>query len=161
MKKLLETTKNIFPRLHPKVSASILINFSRLESKMIHKRLYSVFLNFCFHYFVFFVLLMTKQWLHISVLSVVLNASVMLVENHFHMSNHDSCWQRLMILVGGACSSGMQSYISQVLQRVPTLCGFWDLKKTMLREIRVNGTVGDPLLMQKSPTCAYIRQTLR
>ena len=69
---------------------------------MLETRLMSYKALFCIS--VFFVLLMTKQWLHISVLSVVLNASVMLVENHFHMSNHDSCWQRLMILVGGACS---------------------------------------------------------
>ena len=32
-----------------------------------------------------------------SILSVVLNVPVMPVENHFHMSNLDSCWQRLMI----------------------------------------------------------------
>ena len=28
------------------------------------------------------------------------------------------------------------------LQRVPALCGFWDLEKTELHEIRVSGTVG-------------------
>ena len=34
-------------------------------------------------------------------------------------------------------------------KRVTVLRGFWDLKKTALREIRVNGTVGGPLLTQK------------
>ena len=53
MKKLLEITKNIFSRLHTKVSSSILINFSRLASKIIHKRLYSVFLNSLFCIFCF------------------------------------------------------------------------------------------------------------
>ena len=42
------------------------------------------------------------------------------------------------------------------LQRVPALRTFWDLEKTMLHEIRVNGTVGGSQLMQKSPTCTYI-----
>ena len=44
------------------------------------------------------------------------------------------------------------------IQRVPTLSGFWALKKTALRKICVIGNVGDPLLTQKSPTCAYISQ---
>ena len=33
-------------------------------------------------------------------------------------------------------------------------------KKTELRKIHVSGTVGDPLLTRKSPTCAYISQKL-
>ena len=48
--------------------------------------------------------------------------------------------------------------IGTCLQRVPALRGFWDLEKTALRKIHVSGTVGGPLLMQKSPTCAYISQ---
>ena len=47
------------------------------------------------------------------------------------------------------------------IQRVPTLRGLWDLKKNALREIRVSGTVGGPLLTRKSPTCAYISQKSR
>ena len=35
------------------------------------------------------------------------------------------------------------------------------LEKTMLHEICVSGTVGGPLLTQKSSTCAYIRQKSR
>ena len=31
-------------------------------------------------------------------------------------------------------------------QRVPALSGFWDFKKTALRQIRISGTVGGPLL---------------
>ena len=39
-------------------------------------------------------------------------------------------------------------------------CITWilELQKTGLRKIRISGTVGGPLLMQKSPTCAYIGQ---
>ena len=44
------------------------------------------------------------------------------------------------------------------IQRVPTLREFWDLKKTVLRKIRVSGTVRGPQLTQKSPTLAYISQ---
>ena len=44
------------------------------------------------------------------------------------------------------------------VQRFPALCGFWDLKKTMLRKIRISGTVEGPLLMRKSPTSAHIDQ---
>ena len=40
------------------------------------------------------------------------------------------------------------------LQKVPTLRGFWDLKKTVLRKISISGTVWDPLL-----TNAKIPQT--
>ena len=46
----------------------------------------------------------------------------------------------------------------RAVQRVPALRGFWDFKKTTLCEIRISGTVGGPLLMWKSPTCAYIGQ---
>ena len=42
------------------------------------------------------------------------------------------------------------------LQRVPALCGFWDLKKTVLCKIHVSGIVEGPLLTRKSPTCTYI-----
>ena len=42
------------------------------------------------------------------------------------------------------------------LQRVPALRAFWDLEKTVLHEIHVSGTVVNPLLTQKSPTCTYI-----
>ena len=45
-----------------------------------------------------------------------------------------------------------------IVQRVSTLHGFWDLKKTALREICVSGTIGSPLLMLKSPACTYISQ---
>ena len=31
-------------------------------------------------------------------------------------------------------------------------------KKTVFCKIRVSGTVGSPILMQKSPTCTYISQ---
>ena len=37
------------------------------------------------------------------------------------------------------------------IQRVPTLCAFWDLEKPVLHEIRVSGTELGPLLTQKSP----------
>ena len=37
------------------------------------------------------------------------------------------------------------------VQRVPALRGFWDFKKTALGKILVRGTVGGPLLTQKSP----------
>ena len=37
------------------------------------------------------------------------------------------------------------------VQRVPALRAFWDLEKTVLHEILVSGTVGGPLLTQKSP----------
>ena len=37
------------------------------------------------------------------------------------------------------------------IQRVPALRGFWDLKKTVLREICVIRTVGDPLLTRNPP----------
>ena len=46
------------------------------------------------------------------------------------------------------------------IQRVPTLRTFWDLEKNVLHEIRVSGTVGGPLVTQKSPTCRYISQKL-
>ena len=46
------------------------------------------------------------------------------------------------------------------IQRVPTLCAFWDLEKTVFHEIRVSGTVVSPPLMQKSPTYTYISQKL-
>ena len=42
------------------------------------------------------------------------------------------------------------------LQRVPALRAFWDLEKTVLYEIRVSGTVVNPLLTRKSPICTYI-----
>ena len=42
------------------------------------------------------------------------------------------------------------------VQRVPALRGFWDLKKTVLCKIHISGTVEDPLLTRKSPTCTYI-----
>ena len=54
-----------------------------------------------------------------------------------------------------------QKLLNLRIQRVPALRGFWDLKKTALRKIRVSGTVGDPLLTRKSPTCAYISQKPR
>ena len=41
----------------------------------------------------------------------------------------------------------MPSYV----QRVPALCPFWDLEKTVLHEIRDSGTVVGPLLTRKSP----------
>ena len=42
--------------------------------------------------------------------------------------------------------------IFQSLQRVPALCGFWDLKKkTMLRKIRIIGTIGGPHTNAKIP----------
>ena len=44
------------------------------------------------------------------------------------------------------------------LQRVPALQAFWDFDKTVIQEVCVSGTVGCPLLMQKSPTCTYISQ---
>ena len=47
---------------------------------------------------------------------------------------------------------------SDILQRVPALRAFWDLEKTVLHEIRVSGTVVNPLLTRKSPTCTYISQ---
>ena len=47
---------------------------------------------------------------------------------------------------------------SQVTLSVPALRVFWDLEKTVLHEICVSGTVGDPQLTQKSPTCTYISQ---
>ena len=33
----------------------------------------------------------------------------------------------------------------------PALHQFWDFKKTVVRKICINGTVGGPLLMRKSP----------
>ena len=36
------------------------------------------------------------------------------------------------------------------------LTPFWNFEKTVLHEIHVSGTVGGPLLTQKSPTCTYI-----
>ena len=57
------------------------------------------------------------------------------------------CWHNL--------ASPQSSFPENKVQRVSALRGFWDLKKTALREIRVNRTVGDPLLTSKSPTCAY------
>ena len=47
------------------------------------------------------------------------------------------------------------------IQRVPTLRGFWDLKKTALHKIFVSGTVGGFPLTQRLPTCAYISQKLQ
>ena len=55
----------------------------------------------------------------------------------------------------------LNSLGEKLIQRIPALRGFWDLKKTALREIRVSRTVGDPLLTQKSPTCTYISQKPR
>ena len=46
----------------------------------------------------------------------------------------------------------------QSIQWVPALRAFWDLEKTVLHEIRVSGTVVNPLLARKSPTCSYINQ---
>ena len=34
------------------------------------------------------------------------------------------------------------SISTSTIQRVPALCGFWDLKKTALQEIHFSGTVG-------------------
>ena len=33
------------------------------------------------------------------------------------------------------------NFVIYFLQRVPTLCAFWDMEKTVLHEIRVSGTV--------------------
>ena len=44
------------------------------------------------------------------------------------------------------------------IKKLYSLRGFWDLKKTELREICVSGTVRGPLLKRKSPTCTYISQ---
>ena len=52
-------------------------------------------------------------------------------------------------------------FVAFNVQRVPTLRDFWDLKKTVLREIRVSRTVGDPLLTRNSLTCTYISQKSR
>ena len=46
--------------------------------------------------------------------------------------------------------------IKELLQRVPALLGFGDLKKNVLPKIRIIGTLGDPLLTRKSPSGAYI-----
>ena len=37
------------------------------------------------------------------------------------------------------------------MQRVPALCAFWDLEKTVLHEIHVSGTVGGPPTNAKIP----------
>ena len=39
-----------------------------------------------------------------------------------------------------------------VLNHEIYLRAFWDLEKNVLHEIRVSGTIGGPLLTQKSPT---------
>ena len=66
--------------------------------------------------------------------------------------------------------SGRLSYVSNVLQcthmsklqRVlPRLTRILGLERTALHKIRVSGTAEEPLLMWKSPTCAYISQKLR
>ena len=70
-----------------------------------------------------------------------------------------------ILLFGGNSSrlvSGRSpSSSSLMVQRVPALPAFWDLEKTVLHEICVSGTVGGPLLTQKSPTGMYISQKLR
>ena len=43
----------------------------------------------------------------------------------------------------------------------PPYTDFGTPKKNVLRKIHIRGTVEDPLLMQKSPTCAYISQKTR
>ena len=45
-------------------------------------------------------------------------------------------------------------------QRVPTLRAFWDLEKTVLREIRVGGTVLWSPTNANSPTYTYISQKM-
>ena len=42
----------------------------------------------------------------------------------------------------------------------PHLARILGLVKTVLHEICVSGTVGGPLITQKSPTCTYISQKL-
>ena len=46
------------------------------------------------------------------------------------------------------------------IQRIPDLHEFLGIEKTVLRKIRISGTIGGPLLTQKSPTCAYTSQKL-
>ena len=58
-------------------------------------------------------------------------------------------------------NKSVKSHYQKQLQRVPALRGFWDLKKTAICEIPDSWTVGDPLLTQKSPTCANISQKPR
>ena len=58
----------------------------------------------------------------------------------------------------GLVSGRSPSSSSLMVQRVPALPAFWDLEKTVLHEICVSGTVGGPLLTQKSPTWTYISQ---
>ena len=44
------------------------------------------------------------------------------------------------------------------VQRVPALCAFWDLEKTVLHETRVSGTVLWSPTNANSPTYTYISQ---
>ena len=46
-----------------------------------------------------------------------------------------------------------RNLLETMVQSVPALRAFWDLKKTELYEIRVSGTVVGLLLTRKSPTC--------
>ena len=74
------------------------------------------------------------------------------------------CSEILFFLPKSAHMGQTEQFIFQnvayraTLQRVPTLCPFWDLGKTVLHETRVSKTVGGPLLKQKSPTCMYIHK---
>ena len=52
----------------------------------------------------------------------------------------------------------VKKFFKNTIQRVPALRAFWDLEKTVLHEIRVSGTVVNPLITQKSPTCTYMSQ---
>ena len=49
----------------------------------------------------------------------------------------------------------------RLTRRVPALRGVQNLKKTVICKIGISGTVGGPLLMQKSSTCPNISQKLR
>ena len=63
---------------------------------------------------------------------------------------------------GLSLSQRMKSFgLGQLIQRVPALRRFWDLKKTSLHEIYISGSVIDHLIKLKSPTCAYISQKLQ
>ena len=59
------------------------------------------------------------------------------------------------LIVGTGHAQITQLVTHTVRHRLMPILG---LEKTVLREIRVSGTVGDPLLRQKSPTFAYISQ---
>ena len=78
----------------------------------------------------------------------ILQVIIIQIDVKFHPLNQ-SCQQFVsLIYLNG------QNYV----QRVPALCAFWDLEKTVLDEFRVSGTVLWSPTNANYPTYTYISQ---